>query len=362
MSYFELFQESPLLFFIILLISLLLTLFVYGAFPVIFAKTRKKPITKKKYRILCYSINFIGVVFFVAINGAASGGPYLLWTWIFSKYGVKTLESKGLLSDSVSTEEISDPSEQASVSPSSNNAPTEINEELQFTDTYTPPFPSNGDERIYSDEVMLNTCDTPSDEVVAQATTSKKPNIFARIKTGFLAWSKLKKIVLILTIVSFVLFIISYICFCEANSEWWDAYRHYEDTYREIGFAKVSVGCGEDWCRFCTGIRKTVAPYVDWQRGMLYENHFEYIHKIGILVDIFSYCSIIFPILSFLGTCLLASLFIIPKIKAAHNKRQENIQTKPLPLGQGKKQFCKYCGVRIDEDSRFCQSCGKKLI
>ena len=104
MGYFELLQESPMLFFLVLVISLVVTLFVYGAFPVIFAKMRKTPITKKKYKRLCYGINFIGLVFFVALNGASNGAPYLLWTWIFSNYGAKTLETKGLLASVVPAE------------------------------------------------------------------------------------------------------------------------------------------------------------------------------------------------------------------------------------------------------------------
>ena len=106
MSYFELFQESPGLFFLVLGISLVVTLLVYGAFPIIFSKVRKTPITKKKYKTLCYCINIVGIVFFVAFNGSAvSGGPYLLWTWIFSNRGLKTLEAKGLLIDTSQTED-----------------------------------------------------------------------------------------------------------------------------------------------------------------------------------------------------------------------------------------------------------------
>ena len=105
MSYFELFQESPVLFFLVIVISLIVTLFVYGAFPIIFAKTRKKPTSKKKYKGLCYGINFIGLVFFVALNGVSNGAPYILWTWIFSNCGVKTLTSKGLLSDLLESDE-----------------------------------------------------------------------------------------------------------------------------------------------------------------------------------------------------------------------------------------------------------------
>ena len=105
MGYWELFQESPALFFLVLIISLVVTLFVYGAFPIIFAKVRKTPITKKKYKRLCYGINFVGIILFAALDGGASGGPYILWTWIFSNYGVKTLEAKGLFSDASPAEE-----------------------------------------------------------------------------------------------------------------------------------------------------------------------------------------------------------------------------------------------------------------
>ena len=109
MSYFELFHESPALFFLVIVISLVVTLLVYGAFPVIFSKTRKTPITKKKYKGLCYGINAIGLVFFVALNGASNGAPYLLWTWIFSNYGIKTLTARGLLSDTAKNiEEVSE--------------------------------------------------------------------------------------------------------------------------------------------------------------------------------------------------------------------------------------------------------------
>ena len=105
MVYLELFQASPALFFLVLILSLVVTLFVYGAFPIIFAKIRKMPITKKKYKRLCFGINFIGIILFVALDGGASGGPYILWTWIFSNYGVKILEVKGLLADVTPTEE-----------------------------------------------------------------------------------------------------------------------------------------------------------------------------------------------------------------------------------------------------------------
>ena len=99
MNYVVLLQESPALFLLILVISLVITLFVYGVFPVVFAKLRKTPIAKKKYKRLCYGMNSIGLLFFIVLNGAVSGAPYLLWTWVFSNYGVKTLEAKGLFDD-----------------------------------------------------------------------------------------------------------------------------------------------------------------------------------------------------------------------------------------------------------------------
>ena len=176
MSYFELLQESPGLFIIALLISLVLTLFVYGAFPVIFAKTRKKPITKKKYRILCYGINFVGIVFFVALNGAAAGGPYILWTWVFAKYGIKTLESKGLLTDSVTTEEVSNPAEHASIPPSSDNTPTEPSVRIQLSDPDAPPSKPHGNWHIYADDVLLKTNDTPKADTTPSTTTGTHPS------------------------------------------------------------------------------------------------------------------------------------------------------------------------------------------
>ena len=101
MSYYELLQESPGLFVLTIIISLVVTLIAYGAFPLIFSRTRKSNITKKKYYTLCYCINFAAMVLFIAINGEpSSGGPYLLWTWVFSSSGLKTLKCRGLLGES----------------------------------------------------------------------------------------------------------------------------------------------------------------------------------------------------------------------------------------------------------------------
>ena len=102
MRYYELFQLGPAVYIPILLLSLAITVVAYGAFPVIFAKLRKTYITKKKYRRLCYGINAAVMLLFIIINGeASSGGPYLLWTWVFSSWGIKILDAKGIFTEGI---------------------------------------------------------------------------------------------------------------------------------------------------------------------------------------------------------------------------------------------------------------------
>lgn len=90
MSY-DLYEQGPSVYIPVLVVSLLITLVAYGAFPIIFAKIRKKQITKGKYKTLCYIFNFFVMFLFIAMNGKASGGPYILWTWVFTNSGVKIL-------------------------------------------------------------------------------------------------------------------------------------------------------------------------------------------------------------------------------------------------------------------------------
>ena len=94
---YELFNQGPAAYIPIILVSLLITLVAYGAFPLVFARMRKKTITKKKYNLFCYCVNFLVMVLFVAVNGnSSSGAPYLLWTWVFSMSGIKTLKIRGV--------------------------------------------------------------------------------------------------------------------------------------------------------------------------------------------------------------------------------------------------------------------------
>ena len=97
---YELFNQGPAAYIPIILVSLLITLVAYGAFPLVFARMRKKTITKKKYNLFCYCVNFLVMVLFVAVNGnSSSGAPYLLWTWVFSMSGIKTLKIRGVLEE-----------------------------------------------------------------------------------------------------------------------------------------------------------------------------------------------------------------------------------------------------------------------
>ena len=106
MSYLELFQQDPAALILVFILSLVITLVAYGAFPLIFAKTCKKSITSRKYRILCFGINAIVMFLFIIANGrASSGGAYVLWTLVFSNRGVRTLEERGCLKEKTSPNE-----------------------------------------------------------------------------------------------------------------------------------------------------------------------------------------------------------------------------------------------------------------
>ena len=99
MGYYELLEESFGLFLLALIIDLSITLLVYGAFPVLYARKCVTPILTKKYKRKCFGINALGIVFFFLLSGAASAAPYMLWTWVFSNYGLKKLTERGLLLD-----------------------------------------------------------------------------------------------------------------------------------------------------------------------------------------------------------------------------------------------------------------------
>ena len=82
--------------FFVLILSLLLTSLVYSLFPLIFTGCIKEPITKKKYRRLCWGVNLIPMCISMSITLKVSY-PYFFWTEIFTIIGMKILRSKELL-------------------------------------------------------------------------------------------------------------------------------------------------------------------------------------------------------------------------------------------------------------------------
>ena len=97
MSY-EIFEMGPAVYIPVLLISLAITVFAFGAIPFITARTQKKTITKKAYMIRCHLFNLIPLILLAVIaKSELSIGPYLIWTSVFESWGLKTLEKRGVL-------------------------------------------------------------------------------------------------------------------------------------------------------------------------------------------------------------------------------------------------------------------------
>lgn len=88
----------------VFILNLIATLILYGIFPVAFAGIRRKPLAKKKYRILCTIITVaiwlaIGVVNSFSGSALSSGAPAILWGYLFYKVGANILQKKNLFSD-----------------------------------------------------------------------------------------------------------------------------------------------------------------------------------------------------------------------------------------------------------------------
>lgn len=95
---YELLQLGPSAYVPALLASIVLTLLVYSAFPLAFAGARKKIISKRKYYVICFGVNFLVMMLLALLNGeASSGSPYLLWTWVFADVGIRKLKGRAVL-------------------------------------------------------------------------------------------------------------------------------------------------------------------------------------------------------------------------------------------------------------------------
>ena len=87
------------------IVGVILTAAVYCVFPLIYAQLRCKRVTAKSYRTICYCVNFavtvLIMIFSLAVSSGSIGGasiwPYIIWTGIFTKPGVKILRSRGVL-------------------------------------------------------------------------------------------------------------------------------------------------------------------------------------------------------------------------------------------------------------------------
>ena len=97
---YDLYQQGPGALFGTLAVSLVLTLLLYGAIPMLVALLRSSPITKKKYKWICYGWNAALWILVAFIGGSASSAaPYLLWTSVFMAWGSKILKDKGLFQE-----------------------------------------------------------------------------------------------------------------------------------------------------------------------------------------------------------------------------------------------------------------------
>lgn len=78
-----------------LLLDLILTMVLYGAFPMFFALTRKKAIRDRKYKILCYVVNLL-IKLALCRGSIFNYAPYALWTFVFSRLGITILGNRGV--------------------------------------------------------------------------------------------------------------------------------------------------------------------------------------------------------------------------------------------------------------------------
>lgn len=100
MDLYELFQMGPQVYIPYLLIALAITVLCYCFIPLLIALIRKKPITKKRYRVFCYLFNIAVMFLFVVIaGGAVNAGPYLIWTAVFTACGIRILRTRKKLND-----------------------------------------------------------------------------------------------------------------------------------------------------------------------------------------------------------------------------------------------------------------------
>lgn len=106
-SDYQVWSEQPAVWVLSAVISLVFTLLLYGTFPIVFSKTRKDGITKKRYRGYCICavvviyICLMMVYAALEVEGAPGMIPAVLWTGVFYKAGLSSLEKRGKILASV---------------------------------------------------------------------------------------------------------------------------------------------------------------------------------------------------------------------------------------------------------------------
>lgn len=103
-SDYDLFISYPSVWLTEILISLFITVFAYGAGPVLLWKTRQTPITSKAVRIFCTAYTVVVAILFIAVKTALGGAgaassPALLWGVVFYRVALGKLKGRGLLID-----------------------------------------------------------------------------------------------------------------------------------------------------------------------------------------------------------------------------------------------------------------------
>lgn len=142
----------------IMILSFFLTIAAYASFPLILANVLKKPIKSVKYRLICFGLNFV-VYFIFFLLGGGSPVAFILWTVLFSKWGLSILNNKGLVLDDKTKEK------------TETQLPDESESALCLD--YETTINDNNDEK--ADELSSTSSETDSEQNELQITDSTLP-------------------------------------------------------------------------------------------------------------------------------------------------------------------------------------------
>lgn len=132
--------------------NLISTMILYAITPTAFSLIRKTPITKRKFRIICYIINFILMVIVKALltGNMTNWAPYIIWSSVFISLGLSRLNKKELIiipSESTESRPIADSNKEA---PSS-----QIDISTEYSDITMANIETSRQDRILSDHAAI---------------------------------------------------------------------------------------------------------------------------------------------------------------------------------------------------------------